>query len=1017
MFFMNMENRIIRNVFMPSLICVCMTSCSDEASCPVIDSGMVEVEYVIESPEVFGNMDVSKSVLPEADDQVIHSAFLAFYDENGLLQAECDASRNGSVTLDSGRTYNVYFLANLKIDGIPAGASAEEADMSSYTYRMDGMDGRERIDDIAGNGIPMVWSQKSWKPSQSMIHVKPRKLFSKVALTIDKSCLVGSDTAVDIQDLKIRSNVVLKPFMTAVAAESASDMAETGIDYDGGTIVSGDDDMRFVVYVPENMQGNLSGGNLSSQDKKPSSEKEAVCSRVTCTAKVETPSLSVYADYQFYIGKDASQNYDLERNCLYDVTMTLDPEHIFNPTWQVNPSIMVDNRDIVLCHPVSGASLPAEGQVLAIRENRPAQFRLKVNGVDALEAVNVNPDSNYSKLDMACWSSDVFCPDKSKAPVYKILADNGITLEMDASTGVFRAQVTDPSKFLPGKDLVARFWLMPDRKREVSVIFRTMEPMSFTMDTQNFYFGMSREVNLSGFCGNVKLRSKPGDDCQLRISNTPFTPGDGYFVTENGVQGSGRSVTVYAYMYADNYTLSVTSDDDLNDSGFEPGRTFDIMKPQLRLRKPDIFLPVDGEPRNPEAYYLTTGNVEMQLSDFDAAVYAQCLQPQYSLKFEKAAYADCICSGEEGVYLCSMPEKPNAEYYQRNLLPLARFGAISKVGDISSGTTGHVDTQYPRWENSSLNFQSFSSDYFNSYSKAGSWPTIEGTRLAMYVEDCIHTEFIPVSGELHDIRGSRIAITGDRTHGNRSQVFFEYAPMDPEYVAAGTPGSPLIAPYGPMSFAFHIRNIHSGETFSLGSKSFILSHEAELSAYLKAKPHETAANMYFGTPMTLMAYARSLYDNSSAGSSFGYGNITDIYGFYITYHGSVVNGSTGKYPGAEYGGNVPENELIVMSNEEIYAGAFGYGNQEGASWDEFRYQEWNKSHLINDVPIYNNGSLGETYGWPQSIYFYDKNRVEKYSWTLPDYVFDENNSYPGLKYYLTIRSDGRPKIIDWEFIE
>lgn len=983
---------------------MCLCSCAGEALHPVADGGAVEVAYFVENPEPYGSLVGAKSVLPESDDQLIHSAFLAFYDEHGILQAECDASRNGSVTLDGGRLYNIYFLANLKVDGIPAGAFVEEGEMSSYSYRMDGMDGRERIDDIAENGIPMAWSLKGWKPSDGVIQVKPRKLFSKIALTIDKSALVGSQTAMEIQNLKVRSNTVLKPFETGARASSAADMTETGVDCAGGVIAAGSSQERFVVYVPENMQGDLSGDNHESVNKKPSAEKEPVCSRLTCTAKVVVPSLTVQADYRFYIGKDASRNYDLERNCLYDVKMTLDPEHIFDPTWQVSPSITSDSRDIQVCHPDTGAKLADNDQVLVVRANRPARFRLKVSGADALQAVNVNPDSKGGKIDDLCWSSDAYCPDKSKASVYQTLLDNGITVTMDETTGVFTAMVTNSSRFTPGKDIKAKFWLMPDHKKEVSVIFKTMEDQSYTFNTDEFYFGMERKLILKGFYGQFTyLKSKEGDDYQMRVAKMdPFDWGDRYFIKPSGTMITDN-LYLAAYYYADNYQLTVYSQDDLNNSPIEIP-AFDILKPKLKLYNQGLFVPIDGEPREPYAYYTKQSGEEIPRSDFEYGAYNRCLRPQCDLTFDvKAEYADYLKNSKDGVYLCKMPEKSEYRKYTGQDLALAHFRAKSIVGDIVSDTSGNVSTRYPSWYDES-NFQTFTSQYFNTYVKDGVWPTIEGTKLDMYLQECTHTEFVPVSGYLYDIRGSRVSVSGNGGRNKASKVYFEYAPMAPEYVAAGTPGNPLIAPYGPMEFTFNIRNIHSDETFKLKEKSFTLRHSANLSSYVVTAAHEREGDMYFGTPLALMNLVETGYGTS----------VEDAFGMHVTYHGYLVDGYTGLYPQI-----LPGGIYVTESCGKIYAGAFGFGNQSGRSWDEFKDQEWTRQLCAAEIDRYNNGTMDEMYGWPKDLCFYDPaGMAGKMSNYLPDSAFAPILSlYPKLNTYLTVISTGKPKILDWEFIE
>ncbi|MBP9997651.1 MAG: DUF4906 domain-containing protein [Bacteroidales bacterium] len=1002
------ESTIIsRLALCASLMSLCLSSCVREEAASDGLSGSVEVQYLIAGAEPYG--DESKSVLAEIEDQKIHDAILAFYDENGIIQAECDASRNGTVLLDANKTYDVYFVANMYMHGKHVHAAFDESDMLSWTYRMDGQQGREKITDIADHGIPMAWSLKGWKPSQGVIRVAPCKLFSKLALTIDKGNLVGSQTVVEILNLKVRSNVVLKPFETAVAAQSSADMTETGIDYAGGTIASGDDDMRFVVYVPENMQGNLNGGNSASVDKRPSLEREPMCSRVTCKAKVAAPNLSVDADYQFYIGKDASQNYDLERNCLYDVTMTLDPEHIFNPTWQVNPSITADSRSIALCHPVSGEQLQEVDQVLAVRVNRPARFRLKVNGLDALEAVNVNPDNRSAKLDKAYWSSDAYCPDKSKATVFQTLTDNGITLTMDPSTGVFKAEVTDPTKFVPGKDIEARFWLMPDRKKEVNVIFRTLEPMSFSMDTRNFYFGMKREVILSGFCGNVKLKSKPGDDYQLRIRNTEPVVGDEYFITEDGVQGTGNCVSVYAYYYADSYTLTVTSDDELNDSGFEPSKTFDILKPVLKMERPVLFVPIDGEARDPKPYYSTSSGTRIPDEDFDAQVYEQCLKPAYTISYSKPAYSECLTVGSVGStygpYICKMPEKAT---FPTTAFKLADVRLKSKVGGIECANIGEIRTAYPHWDNNRIPFEDFTSTYFNTYKNDGTWPTVEGTKVKMFLEECTHTEFLPTSGYLHNIRGSRIAIKGDRTHGvsltNACDVFFEYAPRARDLVDSGQAGDPLEAPYGPLTFSFNIRNIHSGETFGempggqgLVGKSFSLSYVADEVAYLAAKAHQTDADMYYGSPLSIM-YAKEIYGTT----------LDEAFHMHPVTKGFFIDPNTGLY-------DTFASTMPFSGWTSIIAGAFYYGAQTSHSWNEFRDVAWTRYLCETKIPEYNRGALSSTYGWPKSMSFYGGDPSGPGT-LLPD-IYYNLHAYPNLDIYFTLTISHMPKIIDWEFME
>lgn len=221
--------------------------------------------------------------------------------------------------LEPDRSHTLYALVNM--GDMTFALPRSESGLSELIYRIPSY--TDGTGALASRGIPMA-GKLTWPDQGTVIPVQ--RLLAKV--TAHLSCDWDGAT---IREVHVRNlNRVLRPFGDAVLEEDWDQQ-----EFHGGTGASSG---TFVFYVPENRQGTI-GGIQSSQDKSPD-RNATVRSRMHALTYLETTVTSTGAacagdiTYRSFLGGNATTDFDIGRNGLYDWTVVYHEDRTQDQDWK-----------------------------------------------------------------------------------------------------------------------------------------------------------------------------------------------------------------------------------------------------------------------------------------------------------------------------------------------------------------------------------------------------------------------------------------------------------------------------------------------------------------------------------------------------------------------------------------------------------------------------------------------------------------------------------------------------------
>lgn len=296
---------------------------------PVVNQdGLVQVEV-----EVLPGSGTRSSVCP--DEAKIGDLVVLVYGRGRLHSVHAlNGAGLSDLTLYAGETYSFYALAN-------AGTVSPDLLESDFleSFRFDTSDLGE-----LESGIPMAGMTGPVLVSEGMspVCIQLQRLFAKVSLTIDKSALEGLEVN-SVRVCQCASSVYpFKDFghggSKAVAPEgvhdgdyaSAEDLAELKT---GGAV-------HF--YVPENCQGILLPDNDDPWMKIPWKMGDAASVATYIEVKCGFVQSAVYEGdmtCRFYLGNDNCRDFNVRRNMILDVMLTLTEDAVRKVSWKVESDV------------------------------------------------------------------------------------------------------------------------------------------------------------------------------------------------------------------------------------------------------------------------------------------------------------------------------------------------------------------------------------------------------------------------------------------------------------------------------------------------------------------------------------------------------------------------------------------------------------------------------------------------------------------------------------------------------
>ena len=279
-------------------------------------------------PMVFGLAEAeswtspTRSLLTASDIETRKTGVtLAAYADGSLAAAGHYTSGLEAMALDlePDREYTIYALVNM--GDLASVIPLLESGLSNLTYRIPSY--TEGTESLASRGLPMA-GKLTWPGQGTTIPVQ--RLMAKV--TAHLSC---DWEGAAIEEVRVRNlNRVLRPFGDAVREEDWDQQEfNAGIGASSGS---------FVFYVPENRQGTISG--IKDPAEKSPDRNATVKSREEGLTFLETSVIStssVYAGditYRSYLGGNATTDFDIRRNGLYDWTIVYHGDRTQDQDWK-----------------------------------------------------------------------------------------------------------------------------------------------------------------------------------------------------------------------------------------------------------------------------------------------------------------------------------------------------------------------------------------------------------------------------------------------------------------------------------------------------------------------------------------------------------------------------------------------------------------------------------------------------------------------------------------------------------
>ena len=268
------------------------------------------------------------------DESRVADVNLFVYGDGGTLAASYFGTPEScTVQLTRGQAFDFYVLANYGSALTPPESSAGLAGLV-LDFRPAG---------LKDACIPMAGSRKNCVLSAGVpVSITVQRLFAKVGIRVDESLL--KTASFQYKSLK------LKQCPTHIAPWK-DDFYETAEVVDGDSASSKDiasiSTEECYFYVPENRR-KLNFSNDDPWKKVPSNiDCAALLPYVELSASYEDHGLSATrSDFRFYLGGNATDNFEIIRNKVYHITLYPTDEGVFKGSWKLETEDFKNNRSL-----------------------------------------------------------------------------------------------------------------------------------------------------------------------------------------------------------------------------------------------------------------------------------------------------------------------------------------------------------------------------------------------------------------------------------------------------------------------------------------------------------------------------------------------------------------------------------------------------------------------------------------------------------------------------------------------
>ncbi|MCM1501419.1 MAG: DUF4906 domain-containing protein [Bacteroidales bacterium] len=264
------------------------------------------------------------------------------------------------ITVNKSERHNIYALVNM--GDMTGEIPVNESCIVSLSHTV------QSYADVENSGIPMCGMLRDVEYSTEMTELPVNRLFAKLRVRILHTGLNTSENnSLYVYNLCNKSiyvrqaNSRIFPFSAngskAISPSDTMDESDYNADLNSRTDYKGSlsnsqlgpgpgyfQDTTLVFYIPENMQGTLLPGNTDPYCKTSENisgingnDYSCLCTYLEFTAKRENTGIGYGGSitYRYYLGSDNTTDFNIERNCRYDLTLNFSEGGFFVENWKV----------------------------------------------------------------------------------------------------------------------------------------------------------------------------------------------------------------------------------------------------------------------------------------------------------------------------------------------------------------------------------------------------------------------------------------------------------------------------------------------------------------------------------------------------------------------------------------------------------------------------------------------------------------------------------------------------------
>lgn len=325
----------MRNILLFTAAALGLAACTDRLETPAPSVAGVSFSLFDEG---YVSSPVTKTVFSASDIETRKtSVTLAAYRAGTLYKSGYFTSNLSAMHLEliDGETYNIYAFVNM--GNIASSLPSSESVLSSVSYSIPAWQ------TVNNTGLPMTGCLSSFTVGSSNASgtVPVTRRFARVTAYLSCTWPGANITGAVVGNMNGRIPLV------GAAAMSGSGDALSWSDSDTGSGSSA----TMVFYVPENMQGTVSG-ITASHDKSHEfnatvAANQSKLTYLEVTVNGLSSSSAMYGGnvtYRSYLGANATTNFDIAGNTAYTWTITYSEDGLAQDTWKVDTDRLNDRR-------------------------------------------------------------------------------------------------------------------------------------------------------------------------------------------------------------------------------------------------------------------------------------------------------------------------------------------------------------------------------------------------------------------------------------------------------------------------------------------------------------------------------------------------------------------------------------------------------------------------------------------------------------------------------------------------